>query len=166
MAVLWRRVIIQEYKLERLKEVVDIESDWESVDEAINRILFSDEIHRMLDDDDDGDDRGSEDDDESRLPWDAYSSPAGCTCVAHVPSSSMSVMIQVRNVPESLHRELVHRADLRGQSLTAYVQDILEREVSRPPRTEIVRRIMEREPVKLDVPIADLIREGRYASPR
>lgn len=75
-------------------------------------------------------------------------------------------MIQVRNVPESLHRELVHRADLRGQSLTAYVQDILEREVSRPPRTEIVRRIMEREPVKLDVPIADLIREGRYASPR
>ena len=164
MAVLWRRVIIQEYKLERLKEVVDIESDWEAVDEAINRILFSDEIHRMLDDD--GDDRGSEDDDESRLLWDAYSSPAGCTCVAHVPSSSMSVMIQVRNVPESLHRELVRRADLRGQSLTAYVQDILEREVSRPPRTEIVRRIMEREPVKLDVPIADLIREGRYASPR
>lgn len=51
MAVLWRRVIIQEYKLERLKEVVDIESDWEAVDEAINRILFSDEIHRMLDDD-------------------------------------------------------------------------------------------------------------------
>ena len=75
-------------------------------------------------------------------------------------------MIQVRNVPESLHRELVRRADLRGQSLTAYVQNILEREVSRPPRTEIVRRIMEREPVKLDVPIADLIREGRYASPR
>ena len=35
MAVLWRRVIIQEYKLERLKEVVDIESDWEAVDEAI-----------------------------------------------------------------------------------------------------------------------------------
>ena len=69
MAVLWRRVIIQEYKLERLKEVVDIESDWEAVDEAINRILFSDEIHRMLDDD--GDDRGSEDDDESWLPWDA-----------------------------------------------------------------------------------------------
>ncbi len=78
----------------------------------------------------------------------------------------MSVMIQVRNVPESLHRELVRRAELRGQSLTAYVQDILEREVSRPPRTEIVRRIMEREPVKLDVPIADLIREGRYVSPR
>jgi len=75
-------------------------------------------------------------------------------------------MIQVRNVPESLHRELVRRAELRGQSLTAYVQDILEREVSRPPRTEIVRRIMEREPVKLDVPIADLTREGRYVSPR
>lgn len=75
----------------------------------------------------------------------------------------MSVMIQVRNVPESLHRELVRRAELRGQSLTAYVQDILEREVHRPSRAEIVRRIMEQEPVKLDFPVADLIREDRDA---
>ena len=69
MAVLWRRVRVQEYKLERLKEVVDIESDWEAVDEAINRILFSDEIHRMLDDG--PEDPGSEEEDESGLPWDA-----------------------------------------------------------------------------------------------
>lgn len=75
----------------------------------------------------------------------------------------MSVMIQVRNVPEPLHRELVRRASLRGQSLTAYVQQILEREVRRPPRAEVVRRIMELEPVKLDLPISDLIREERDA---
>jgi plasmid stability protein len=72
-------------------------------------------------------------------------------------------MIQVRNVPESLHRELVRRAALRGQSLTAYVQAILEREVDRPSRAEIVRRAMALEPVKLDVPVADLIREDREA---
>ncbi len=75
----------------------------------------------------------------------------------------MSVMIQVRNVPESLHRELVRRANLRGQSLTAYVQEILEREVDRPSRAEVVRRAMELEPVKLDLPISELIRDERDA---
>ncbi len=69
MAVVWRKVRIQEYKLDRLREVVDIESDWEAVDEAINRVLFTDEIHRMLDDD--ADDTGCAEDDESGLPWDA-----------------------------------------------------------------------------------------------
>ena len=48
VAVVWRKVRTQEYKLDRLKEVVEIESDWEAVDEAINRILFTDEIHRMF----------------------------------------------------------------------------------------------------------------------
>ncbi len=70
-------------------------------------------------------------------------------------------MIQVRNVPESLHRELVRRASLRGQTLTAYVQEILEREVHRPSRAEVVRRAMELEPVKLGFPVSDLIREER-----
>jgi len=60
---------------------------------------------------------------------------------------------------------LVRRASLRGQSLTAYVQEILEREVRRPPRAEVVRRIMELEPVKLDLPISDLIREERDERP-
>ncbi|MCH7891912.1 MAG: hypothetical protein IH921_10465 [Gemmatimonadetes bacterium] len=69
MAVVWRKGRIQEYKLDRLKEVVDIESDWEAVDEAINRILFTDEIHRMFDED--ADESTSAEDDESGLPWDA-----------------------------------------------------------------------------------------------
>ena len=73
----------------------------------------------------------------------------------------MAVMIQVRNVPNALHRELMRRADEKGVSLTAYIQSILEREVSRPPRDEILRRIREAEPVKLDRPFADDIRAGR-----
>ena len=77
--------------------------------------------------------------------------------------SQVSVMIQVRNVPDALHRELVRRAEARGMSLTAYVQSILEREVDRPSRAEIVRRVRALKPVKLDVPVADLIREGRAA---
>jgi hypothetical protein len=69
VAVVWRKVRIQEYKLDRLKEVVEIESDWEAVDEAINRILFTDEIHRMFDED--ADEPTFAEDDESGLPWDA-----------------------------------------------------------------------------------------------
>ncbi len=75
--------------------------------------------------------------------------------------SQVSVMIQVRNVPDALHSELVRRAEEKGVSLTAYVQAILEREVARPPREEILRRIKEAEPVRLPRPLADYIREGR-----
>lgn len=70
-------------------------------------------------------------------------------------------MIQVRNVPDALHRELVRRARLRGQTLTDYLQGILEREVARPDREEVFERIRRREPVDLGMPVADLIREER-----
>ena len=45
----------------------------------------------------------------------------------------MPKMIQVRSVPDRLHRELVRRARKRGRTVTSYIQEILEREVSRPP---------------------------------
>ena len=47
-------------------------------------------------------------------------------------------MIQVRNVPESLHEELMRRAKARGQTLTDYIQELLEREVSRPEPAEVL----------------------------
>lgn len=75
----------------------------------------------------------------------------------------MSKMIQVRNVPDRLHRELVRRARARGRTLTDYVQDILEREVTRPPAEEVFERISKRTPVGLGVRAADLIREERAA---
>jgi plasmid stability protein len=75
----------------------------------------------------------------------------------------MSKMIQVRNVPDRLHRELVRRARARGQSLTDYVQDILEREVARPPAAEVFERVSRRTPVRLAGRAAELIREERAA---
>jgi plasmid stability protein len=75
----------------------------------------------------------------------------------------MSKMIQVRNVPDRLHRELVKRATARGQTLTDYVQDILEREAARPPADEVFERISGRSPVRLGARAADLIREERAA---
>lgn len=73
----------------------------------------------------------------------------------------MSKMIQVRNVPDRLHRELTKRAKARGQALTDYIQDLLEREVARPPTAEVFDRIEGRAPVRLRRSAADLIREER-----
>jgi len=73
----------------------------------------------------------------------------------------MPKMIQVRNVPDALHRELVQRAEARGETLTQYIQGILEREVSRPPAEEVFERIRSHEPVELDRPVAEIIREER-----
>lgn len=70
-------------------------------------------------------------------------------------------MIQVRSVPERLHRELMRRAKAQGLTLTEYIERILEREVARPPAREVFARIASRPPVNLGRPAADLIREER-----
>lgn len=75
----------------------------------------------------------------------------------------MSKMIQVRNVPDRLHRELTKRAKARGQTLTDYLQELLEREIARPPALEVFERIAGRAPVRLRQPAAELIREERSA---
>ena len=75
-------------------------------------------------------------------------------------------MIQVRNVPDALHQELVRRARNRGQTLTDYLQGILEREVSRPDREEVFERIRRAAPVDLPMPAAELIRAERREAGR
>jgi plasmid stability protein len=75
----------------------------------------------------------------------------------------MSKMIQVRNVPARLHRELVRRAKRRGQTLTDYIEEILEREVSRPPAEEVFERIAGRRSVELGKSAAELLRRERRA---
>jgi antitoxin FitA len=77
----------------------------------------------------------------------------------------MSKMIQVRNVPDRLHRELVRRAKQRGQTLTDFVQEILEREVARPPAEEVYERIASREGVDLGAPAAALLARERRSRP-
>lgn len=73
----------------------------------------------------------------------------------------MSKMVQVRNVPERLHRELVRRARARGQTLTDYIQEVLEREVARPLPEEVFARIHARAPTDLGRPAHELIRQER-----
>jgi hypothetical protein len=70
-------------------------------------------------------------------------------------------MIQVRNVPDWLHEELVRRAKRSQRTLTDYVQGVLEREVARPPADEVFERLRQREPIDLGRPASALIHEER-----
>ena len=70
-------------------------------------------------------------------------------------------MIQVRNVPDELHKELVRRAEASGLSLTAYIQQVLEREVSVPTREEIIERLRTVERIAPPKRAAEYLREAR-----
>ena len=70
-------------------------------------------------------------------------------------------MIQVRNVSDALHRELTRRARASGQTLTAYVERILERDVARPQPQEVFDRIARRPTVDPGEPAAPLINGER-----
>jgi len=73
----------------------------------------------------------------------------------------MSVMIQVRNVPEVVHRKLKSRAALAGMSLSDYILAELRRSLERPTKEEILARIAGREPVRLRESIAGAVRAER-----
>jgi hypothetical protein len=78
----------------------------------------------------------------------------------------MAKMIQVRNVPERLHRELTRRARDRGQTLTAFIEELLEREAARPDPSTVASRIRSREQVDVSPDeIVRWIREDRGQLP-
>jgi plasmid stability protein len=74
---------------------------------------------------------------------------------------SVAKMIQVRNVPDRLHRELTRRARKRGQTLTAFVQELLEMATASPPDDEVFARIRSRRPVRSEVSNPEMIRTER-----
>ena len=75
-------------------------------------------------------------------------------------------MIQVRNVPAGLHRELVRRAKAADLTLSDYIQRILEREVALPPLEDVVRRIESDRRIELDRPVSEYLREERHEAGR
>lgn len=78
-------------------------------------------------------------------------------------ATRMSKMIQVRNVSDRVHRELTRRARANGETLTKYIEGILEREVARPLPQNVFNRIARRSPVDLGAPAAELIHRERVA---
>jgi plasmid stability protein len=73
----------------------------------------------------------------------------------------MSIMIQVRNVPESLHRKIKARAALQGQTLSDFILGELRRVVERPTRDELLARLEALPPIELAPDAATLVREER-----
>lgn len=74
---------------------------------------------------------------------------------------SMSIMIQIRNVPKELHRKAKARAALAGLTLSDYARLALERELRSPTAAELAARVRALEPVP-DAPSgAALVREAR-----
>ena len=76
----------------------------------------------------------------------------------------MSKMVQIRNVPDPLHRKLKVRAAMAGQSLSDYLLAAIGRIAALPTREEMLERIHSRSRVKLKVPAADVIRRERESA--
>ena len=75
----------------------------------------------------------------------------------------MSKMIQLRNVPDSLHRHLKARAATAGMSLSDYLLSEIREVAERPTLAELRERLHQREPVVLKVNTARVLREERNA---
>jgi antitoxin FitA len=79
-----------------------------------------------------------------------------CDNVTH-----MSRMIQIRNVPDGVHREIKARAARAGMTLSDYLKREVERLVATPTTEEILERIRARKrPVLSETP-AEIIRAER-----
>jgi plasmid stability protein len=76
-------------------------------------------------------------------------------------ATNMSRMVQIRNVPDALHRMLKVRAADAGQTLSDYLLAELERLAARPTRDEMLSRIHSRRRVTLKTPAAAIIRDER-----
>jgi plasmid stability protein len=84
---------------------------------------------------------------------------------ARVNVEHMSKMIQIRNVPDDLHRELKMRAAAAGMSLSDYIKRELDRRSRKSTIQEIAARRRARSRGEKSTlttqTIVDIIREGR-----
>lgn len=69
--------------------------------------------------------------------------------------------VQIRSVPDRVHRRLKHRAQESGMSLSEFLLKELELIARRPSREEMLARLKALEPVTLSQPVADMIAEER-----
>lgn len=73
----------------------------------------------------------------------------------------MSVMIQIRNVPDELHRRLKARAALSGMSLSDFLLSQIRDVAERPTVEELRARLASRSPVTPSVEPVQAVREER-----
>jgi len=73
----------------------------------------------------------------------------------------MPKTLQVRNVPDRIHRRLRERAARRGQTLSAYVLDALTRITEERPIDEWLEEVHRHPPTRPRTRAADLVRQER-----
>ncbi len=73
----------------------------------------------------------------------------------------MSKMIQIRNVPDELHRKLKVRAAELGVTLSDYLLAEARQAAEKPTLQEMLARLEEEEPITLDEDSATIIRRHR-----
>lgn len=75
-----------------------------------------------------------------------------------------TVMIQIRNVPQRIHRTLKARAVLAGKSLSDYVREELTAMAALPSEAEIRAQLDAAEPFAMKASSARLLRAERDAA--
>ena len=73
----------------------------------------------------------------------------------------MSAMIQIRNVPDALHRRLKSRAALAGMSLSDYLLAEIREVAERPTLDELRARLARRSSVTPSLAPAEAVRAER-----
>ena len=73
----------------------------------------------------------------------------------------MSKMIQIRNVPDALHRKLKARAAMAGMSLSDYLLSEIRQVAEQPTLAELSERLSKLKPVTVELDTARLVREAR-----
>ena len=73
----------------------------------------------------------------------------------------MTAMIQIRNVPDALHRQLKSRAALAGMSLSDYLLSEIRQVAERPTLDELRARLKRRTEVTPSVAPAQAVRAQR-----
>jgi antitoxin FitA len=76
----------------------------------------------------------------------------------------MSKMIQLRHVPDALHRTLKARAAMAGMSLSDYLLAEIREIAERPTLAEFRERLHQRPPMETDLPIVRMLEEERERS--
>ncbi len=78
-------------------------------------------------------------------------------------AQDMAKMIQVRNVPDDVHRTLKSRAAREGMSLSDFIKKELEHAAGRPSMQEWLDRTQQAKPMPAKIDAARVIRELRDA---
>lgn len=76
-------------------------------------------------------------------------------------SATATKMVQIRDVPETIHTTLKSRAAREGMSLSDFIKRELQRSVERPTMQEWLERVQQSKPIASKVSAAQIIREMR-----